>query len=70
MLASVQVFLPSELVDAPKHKSVCFHPSLLPKYRGGAAMQWQIIDGVGHSPGARIGPDGRPEVALGDVRWR
>ena len=46
VLASVQVFLPSELVDAPKHKSICFHPSLLPKYRGGAAMQWQIIDGV------------------------
>ncbi|MEE9278686.1 MAG: methionyl-tRNA formyltransferase [Myxococcota bacterium] len=46
VLASVQVFLPGEIVDAPRHQSICFHPSLLPKYRGGAAMQWQIIDGV------------------------
>ena len=46
VLDSVQVFLPSEILDAPKHKSICFHPSLLPEYRGGAAMQWQIIDGL------------------------
>lgn len=46
VLASVQVFIPSEITDAPVHKSVCFHPSLLPLYRGGAALQWQIIDGV------------------------
>ncbi len=45
VLASVQVFLPAEIVDAPAHKSICFHPSLLPRYRGGAAMQWQIILG-------------------------
>lgn len=46
VLASVQVFVPREITDAPEHKSLCFHPSLLPAYRGGAAMQWQIIDGV------------------------
>lgn len=46
ILASVQVFIPSEITDAPVHKSICFHPSLLPAYRGGAAIQWQIIDGV------------------------
>jgi methionyl-tRNA formyltransferase len=45
VLASVQVFLPRELTDAPKHKSLCFHPSLLPRFRGGAALQWQIIMG-------------------------
>jgi methionyl-tRNA formyltransferase len=45
LLASVQVFLPREITDAPKHKSLCFHPSLLPRYRGGAALQWQIIQG-------------------------
>jgi methionyl-tRNA formyltransferase len=45
VLASVQVFLPRELTDAPKHKSLCFHPSLLPRFRGGAALQWQIILG-------------------------
>jgi methionyl-tRNA formyltransferase len=45
VLASVQVFLPRVLTDAPKHKSLCFHPSLLPRFRGGAALQWQIILG-------------------------
>ncbi|HKC50627.1 MAG TPA: methionyl-tRNA formyltransferase [Myxococcota bacterium] len=45
VLASVQVFLPRELTDQPKHKSLCFHPSLLPRFRGGAALQWQIILG-------------------------
>ncbi|HXX48347.1 MAG TPA: formyltransferase family protein [Myxococcota bacterium] len=45
VLASVQVFLPRELTDAPKHRSLCFHPSLLPRFRGGAALQWQIILG-------------------------
>ena len=45
VLASVQVFLPREITDAPRHKSLCFHPSLLPRYRGGAALQWQIICG-------------------------
>ncbi len=45
VLASVQVFLPRALTDAPQHKSLCFHPSLLPRFRGGAALQWQIILG-------------------------
>ena len=45
VLASVQVFLPAEIVDAPVHRSICFHPSMLPRYRGGAALQWQIIRG-------------------------
>jgi methionyl-tRNA formyltransferase len=45
LLASVQVFLPREITDAPRHKSLCFHPSLLPRFRGGAALQWQIILG-------------------------
>ena len=46
VLASLTSFLPVEITDAPRHKSICFHPSLLPAYRGGNAMQWQIIDGA------------------------
>jgi len=57
VLASVQVFLPTEIVDAPKHKSLCFHPSLLPLYRGGAAMQWQIIDGAAETGVSIFIPD-------------
>jgi methionyl-tRNA formyltransferase len=29
----------------PRLGSICFHPSLLPKYRGGSAIPWQIIKG-------------------------
>ncbi len=39
------VILPPEIVDAPRHGSLCFHPSLLPRFRGGAAIPWQIILG-------------------------
>ena len=45
VMASFTSFLPPAITDAPKHKSVCFHPSILPRFRGGNAMQWQIIDG-------------------------
>lgn len=37
--------LPPEIVEAPAHGSLCFHPSLLPRFRGGAAIPWQIILG-------------------------
>ena len=46
VLASFTYFLPVEITDAPIHKSICYHPSLLPLYRGGNALQWQIIDGA------------------------
>ena len=45
VLASLTSFLPAAITDAPPHGSVCFHPSLLPRFRGGNAMQWQIIEG-------------------------
>ena len=38
--------IPSEITDAPAHGSLCFHPSLLPAYRGGAALAWQIMLGA------------------------
>lgn len=40
------VILPPEIVDAPPLGSLCFHPSLLPAYRGGAAIPWQIVLGA------------------------
>jgi methionyl-tRNA formyltransferase len=45
VLAFVTLILPAEIVDAPRHGSLCFHPSLLPKYRGGNALAWQILLG-------------------------
>lgn len=46
VLASFTYFLPPEITDVPRHKSICYHPSLLPLYRGGNAIQWQIINGA------------------------
>lgn len=45
VLPFTTVILPPEIVDPPAHGSICFHPSLLPKYRGGNALAWQIILG-------------------------
>ena len=45
VLAFVTIILPPEIVDAPPYGSLCFHPSLLPKYRGGNALAWQILLG-------------------------
>ena len=45
VLPFTTVILPPEIIDDPAHGSICFHPSLLPKYRGGNALAWQIIHG-------------------------
>ena len=46
VLAYVTAIVPLEMLDAPERASLCFHPSLLPRYRGGAAVAWQIILGA------------------------
>jgi methionyl-tRNA formyltransferase len=45
VLAYVTQIVPSGILEAPRHGSICFHPSLLPAYRGGSAINWQIVDG-------------------------
>ncbi len=57
VLPFTTVILPPEIVDAPKHGSVCFHPSLLPAYRGGNALAWQIIEGATESGISVFQPD-------------
>ncbi len=38
-------FVSESILNIPKYKSVNLHASLLPKLRGGAPMQWAIING-------------------------
>lgn len=38
-------FLPAALVEAAPRRAVNVHPSLLPKYRGAAPIQWAILNG-------------------------
>lgn len=45
VLAYVTQIVPSSILEAPRHGSICFHPSLLPAYRGGSAINWQLIEG-------------------------
>jgi methionyl-tRNA formyltransferase len=37
------------LIGIPRLGTICFHPSLLPRYRGGSAINWQIIKGETHT---------------------
>jgi len=45
LLAFVTVIIPERIIRLPKLGTLCFHPSLLPRYRGGSAINWQIIRG-------------------------
>lgn len=45
ILAFVTHIVPPQIFSAPKLGSICFHPSLLPKYRGASAINWALING-------------------------
>jgi methionyl-tRNA formyltransferase len=45
VMAFVTQFAPQEFVNIPRHGTIQYHPSLLPKYRGPSAINWPIIKG-------------------------
>jgi methionyl-tRNA formyltransferase len=45
VLAFVTDIVPKAMIDIPKYTAINYHPSLLPKYRGGSAIHWAIING-------------------------
>jgi len=45
ILAFVTQIVPPLVFNAPRLGSICFHPSLLPKYRGRSALNWALING-------------------------
>ena len=45
VMAFVLQFAPQEFVNIPKHGTIQFHPSLLPKYRGPSSINWPISRG-------------------------
>ena len=45
ILAFVTQIVPESVFNTPKWGSICFHPSLLPRYRGRSAMNWALING-------------------------
>ena len=57
VLPYTTAILPAEIVESPALGSLCFHPSLLPRFRGGAAIPWQIILGERESGVTVFRPD-------------
>lgn len=45
IMAYVLLFAPQEFVNIPKHGTIQYHPSLLPKHRGPSSINWPIIQG-------------------------
>jgi methionyl-tRNA formyltransferase len=45
IMAFVLQFAPQEFVGVPKHGTIQYHPSLLPKYRGPSSINWPITRG-------------------------
>lgn len=38
-------FIPMEVINAPKHGSIIYHPSILPRHRGASAINWTLMQG-------------------------
>jgi len=45
VMAYVLQFAPQAFVNIPRHGTIQYHPSLLPKYRGPSSINWPIIKG-------------------------
>ena len=45
IMAYVLQFAPQDFVTIPKHGTIQYHPSLLPKYRGPSSINWPLIRG-------------------------
>ncbi|XP_069994485.1 cytosolic 10-formyltetrahydrofolate dehydrogenase isoform X1 [Penaeus vannamei] len=38
-------FIPMEVINHPKNKSICYHPSILPRHRGASSINWTLMCG-------------------------
>jgi methionyl-tRNA formyltransferase len=45
VLAYVLQFVPQDFATIPRHGTIQFHPSLLPRYRGPSSINWPVILG-------------------------
>jgi methionyl-tRNA formyltransferase len=45
VLAFVTDIVPGKVLAVPNLGSICYHPSILPKYRGASAINWAVING-------------------------
>ena len=47
MMAYVLLFVPEDVLNAPRLGSFQYHPSLLPMHRGPSSINWPIAMGAG-----------------------
>lgn len=45
VLAFVTDIVPGKVLAVPKLGAICYHPSILPRYRGASAINWAVING-------------------------
>jgi methionyl-tRNA formyltransferase len=45
VLAYVTLIVPESVIAIPSKGAICFHPSMLPRRRGGSAINWTLIEG-------------------------
>ncbi len=57
VMAFVTLIVPERILYAPRLKSICFHPSLLPRHRGASAINWTLIMGDTHAGVTWFWPD-------------
>jgi methionyl-tRNA formyltransferase len=57
VFAFVQDIVPVAILNCPQKGTIMYHPSLLPRHRGGSAMNWAIIQGETRTGLSIIWPD-------------
>jgi methionyl-tRNA formyltransferase len=74
ILAFVTDIIPAPYFEAPTRGAICYHPSLLPRHRGGSAINWAVIMGDTRTGLTIFWPDGgidtgpvllQKEIAIG-----
>lgn len=85
MMAYVLLFVPSAVLDVPRHGSFQYHPSLLPMHRGPSSINWPIAMGATRTGLSVFWPDDGldegpvlmqktceigPDETLGDVYFK
>jgi methionyl-tRNA formyltransferase len=58
VMAFVTDIIPQGLLDLPRLGSIQYHPSLLPRHRGGSAINWAVIGGEAGTGLTIFWPDG------------
>jgi methionyl-tRNA formyltransferase len=57
VMAFVTIIVPERILFAPRLKTICFHPSLLPRHRGASAINWTLIQGDAETGVSWFWPD-------------